>query len=110
MMCRKQISLILILVFAFNFAQTQYKAESHISYYPEKISKTEAVFLKKDFSEEVAFDELKISKLVDKSVCRMFFLSENEDYNIHDIRSKNNLKILVIYCWQNYFEYNFSSG
>ena len=38
----------------------------------EKISKTEAVFLKKDFSEEVAFDELKISKLVDKSVCRMF--------------------------------------
>ena len=49
----------------------------------EKISKTEAVFLKKDFSEEVAFDELKISKLVDKSVCRMFFLSENEDYNIH---------------------------
>lgn len=41
------------------------------------------MFLKKDFSEEVAFDELKISKLVDKSVCRMFFLSENEDYNIH---------------------------
>ena len=48
----------------------------------EKISKTEAVFLKKDFSEEVAFDELKVSGWVDRSSCRMFFLSDNEDYNI----------------------------
>jgi len=42
MMFRKQISLILILVFAFNFAQTQYNTESNISYYPEKINKTDA--------------------------------------------------------------------
>lgn len=41
-MFRKQISLILILVFAFSFAQTEYKTESNISYYPEKISKTDA--------------------------------------------------------------------
>jgi len=40
-MFRKSFSLILILVFAFSFAQTEYKTESNISYYPEKISKTD---------------------------------------------------------------------
>ncbi|WP_374441155.1 alpha/beta hydrolase [Epilithonimonas sp.] len=40
-MFRKPISLILIFVFAFSFAQTEYKTESNISYYPEKINKTD---------------------------------------------------------------------
>ncbi len=40
-MFRKSFSLILILVFAFSFAQTEYKTESNISYYPEKINKTD---------------------------------------------------------------------
>lgn len=38
-MLRKHLSLILILVFAFSFAQTEYKTENNISYYPENISK-----------------------------------------------------------------------
>lgn len=38
-MLRKQLSLILILVFAFCFSQTEYKTENNISYYPENISK-----------------------------------------------------------------------
>lgn len=41
-MFRKPISLILIFVFAFSFAQTEYKTESKISYYPEKIRKTDS--------------------------------------------------------------------
>lgn len=41
-MFRKPISLILILVFAIGFAQTVYKTENNISYYPEKISKADA--------------------------------------------------------------------
>ncbi|SHK37414.1 alpha/beta hydrolase [Epilithonimonas mollis] len=41
-MFRKPISLILILVFAIGFAQTVYKTENNISYYPEKISKANA--------------------------------------------------------------------
>lgn len=53
MMCRKQISLILILVFAFNFAQTQYKTESHISYYPEKISKTDSYIEVQDLTKKI---------------------------------------------------------
>lgn len=52
MMCRKQISLILILVFAFNFAQTQYKTESHISYYPEKINKTDSYIEVQDLTKK----------------------------------------------------------
>lgn len=39
MMLRKHLSLILILVFAISFAQTEYKTENNISYYPENISK-----------------------------------------------------------------------
>ena len=38
-MLRKHLSLILILVFAISFAQTEYKTENNISYYPENISK-----------------------------------------------------------------------
>jgi len=41
-MLRKHLSLILILVFAFSFAQTEYKTENNISYYPENISKKDA--------------------------------------------------------------------
>jgi len=41
-MFRKQISIILIFVFAFSFAQIEYKTENNISYYPEKISKSDA--------------------------------------------------------------------
>lgn len=41
-MFRKPISLIVILVFAFSFSQTEYKTESNISYYPEKISNADA--------------------------------------------------------------------
>lgn len=41
-MLRKHLSLILILVFAFSFAQTEYKTENNISYYPENISKRDA--------------------------------------------------------------------
>lgn len=41
-MLRKHLSLILILVFALSFAQTEYKAENNISYYPENISKKDA--------------------------------------------------------------------
>lgn len=42
MMLRKHLSLILILVFAISFAQTEYKTENNISYYPENISKKDA--------------------------------------------------------------------
>lgn len=42
MMLRKHLSLILILVFAIYFAQTEYKTENNISYYPENISKKDA--------------------------------------------------------------------
>jgi acetyl esterase/lipase len=42
MMLRKHLSLILILVFAISFAQTEYKIENNISYYPENISKKDA--------------------------------------------------------------------
>ncbi len=42
MMLRKHVSLILILVFAFSFAQTEYKTENNIPYYPENISKKDA--------------------------------------------------------------------
>lgn len=52
-MCRKQISLILILIFAFNFAQTQYKTESNISYYPEKISKTDSYIEVQDLTKKI---------------------------------------------------------
>jgi len=38
-MLRKHLSLILILVFAISFAQTEYKTENNISYYSENISK-----------------------------------------------------------------------
>lgn len=38
-MLRKHLSFILILVFAFSFAQTEYKTENNIPYYPENISK-----------------------------------------------------------------------
>lgn len=41
-MLRKYLSLILILVFAFSFAQTEYKTENNIPYYPENISKKDA--------------------------------------------------------------------
>lgn len=41
-MLRKYLSLILILVFAFSLAQTEYKTENNISYYPENISKKDA--------------------------------------------------------------------
>lgn len=41
-MFRKPISLILILVFAFSFAQTEYKTENNIPYYPENIRKTDS--------------------------------------------------------------------
>ena len=41
-MLRKHLSLILILVFAFSFAQTEYKTENNISYYSENISKKDA--------------------------------------------------------------------
>ncbi len=41
-MFKKQISLILILVFAFCFAQTEYKTENNIPYYPENIRKTDS--------------------------------------------------------------------
>lgn len=41
-MLRKHLSLILILVFAIYFAQTEYKTENNISYYPENISKKDA--------------------------------------------------------------------
>ena len=41
-MFKKQISLILILVFAFCFSQTEYKTESNIPYYPENIRKTDS--------------------------------------------------------------------
>ena len=41
-MLRKHLSLILILVFAFSFAQTEYKIENNIPYYPENISKKDA--------------------------------------------------------------------
>lgn len=51
-MCRKQISLILILIFAFNFAQTQYKTESNISYYPEKISRTDSYIEVQDLTKK----------------------------------------------------------
>ncbi|MDP9956715.1 acetyl esterase/lipase [Epilithonimonas hungarica] len=40
-MFRKPISLILILVFALSFAQTEYKTENNISYYPENIRKSD---------------------------------------------------------------------
>lgn len=52
-MFRKQISLILILIFAFNFAQTQYKTESNISYYPEKISKTDSYIEVQDLTKKI---------------------------------------------------------
>lgn len=42
MMLRKHLSLILILVFAISFAQTEYKTENNISYYPENISEKDA--------------------------------------------------------------------
>ena len=42
MMLRKHLSLILILLFAISFAQTEYKTENNISYYPENISKKDA--------------------------------------------------------------------
>ena len=51
-MCRKQISLILILIFAFNFAQTQYKTESNISYYPEKISRIDSYIEVQDLTKK----------------------------------------------------------
>ncbi|MCD9853701.1 alpha/beta hydrolase [Epilithonimonas sp. JDS] len=41
-MLRKHLSLILILVFAISFAQTEYKTENNISYYPENISEKDA--------------------------------------------------------------------
>ncbi|WDF48047.1 alpha/beta hydrolase fold domain-containing protein [Chryseobacterium sp. KACC 21268] len=41
-MLRKHLSLILILVFAISFAQTEYKTENNISYYPENILKKDA--------------------------------------------------------------------
>lgn len=41
-MLRKHLSLILILVFAFSLAQTEYKTENNISYYPENILKKDA--------------------------------------------------------------------
>jgi len=41
-MLRKHLSFILILVFAFSFAQTEYKTENNISYYPENISQKDA--------------------------------------------------------------------
>jgi len=41
-MFRKPISLILILVFAFSFAQTEYKIENNIPYYSENIRKTDS--------------------------------------------------------------------
>lgn len=53
MMFRKQISFILILVFAFNFAQTEYKTESNISYYPEKISKTDSYIEVQDLTKKI---------------------------------------------------------
>ncbi|MPT33088.1 MAG: alpha/beta hydrolase [Chryseobacterium sp.] len=40
-MFRKPISLILILVFALSFAQTEYETENNISYYPENIRKSD---------------------------------------------------------------------
>ena len=52
-MFRKQISLILILIFASSFAQTQYKAESHISYYPEKISRTDSYIEVQDLTKKI---------------------------------------------------------
>ena len=52
-MCRKQISLILILIFAFNFAQPQYKTESNISYYPEKISRTDSYIEVQDLTKKI---------------------------------------------------------
>ena len=52
-MCRKQISLILILIFAFNFAQTQYKTESNIYYYPEKIIKTDSYIEVQDLTKKI---------------------------------------------------------
>ena len=62
-MCRKQISLILILIFAFNFAQTQYKTESNISYYPEKISKTDSYIEVQDLTiKNKVREEYKIKK------------------------------------------------
>ena len=41
-MLRKLLSLILILVFAFSFAQTEYKTENNIPYYPDNISQKDA--------------------------------------------------------------------
>lgn len=41
-MLRKHLSLILILVFALAFAQTEYRTENNIAYYPENISKKDA--------------------------------------------------------------------
>jgi acetyl esterase/lipase len=41
-MLRKHLSFILILVFAFSFAQTEYKTENNIPYYPENISQKDA--------------------------------------------------------------------
>lgn len=41
-MLRKHLSLIVVLVFAFSFAQTEYKTENSISYYPENISNKDA--------------------------------------------------------------------
>lgn len=62
-MCRKQISLILILIFAFNFAQTQYKTESNISYYPEKISRTDSYIEVQDLTKKNKVrEEYKIKK------------------------------------------------
>lgn len=42
MMLRKHLTLILISVFAISFAQTEYKTENNISYYPENILKKDA--------------------------------------------------------------------
>lgn len=52
-MCRKQISLILILIFASSFAQTEYKTESNISYYPEKISRTDSYIEVQDLTKKI---------------------------------------------------------
>lgn len=41
-MLRKHLSLIVVLVFVFSFAQTEYKTENSISYYPENISNKDA--------------------------------------------------------------------
>ena len=62
-MCRKQISLILILIFASSFAQTEYKTESNISYYPEKISRTDSYIEVQDLTiKNKVREEYKIKK------------------------------------------------